>query len=83
VILDEASISRGAADQEHERQIAIYDLIDENSFGFAGPRRGSLWLKSPCRTAKLVLEIADGKRQSNHRTYSSLTPSGAFSRIIL
>ncbi len=30
VILDEASIGRGAADQEHERQIAIYDLLDEN-----------------------------------------------------
>ena len=36
VTLDEASIGRGAADQEHERQIAIYDLIDENSFALPG-----------------------------------------------
>ena len=40
VILDEASISRGAADQEHERQIAIYDLIDENSFALPGRDEG-------------------------------------------
>ena len=27
------SIGRGTADQEHERRIAIYDLLEENSFG--------------------------------------------------
>lgn len=32
ITLDEASIERGTPDQEHERQIAIYDLIEENSF---------------------------------------------------
>lgn len=40
VTLDEASIGRGAADQEHERQIAIYDLIDENSFALPGRDAG-------------------------------------------
>lgn len=33
VILDETSIERGTPDQEHERAIAIYDLVEENQFG--------------------------------------------------
>jgi len=50
--LDEASISRGAADQEHERQIAIYDLIDENCFALPAATR-SLWLKIALQTPNL------------------------------
>ena len=36
ITLDEASIERGAPDQEHERAIAIYDLVEENVFGLPG-----------------------------------------------
>ena len=40
VTLDEASIGRGNPDQEHERAIAIYDLIEENSFALPGHAGG-------------------------------------------
>lgn len=33
VTLDEESIGRSSPDVEHERAVAIYDLIEENSFG--------------------------------------------------
>lgn len=36
VTLDTASISRGNPNVEHEREVAIYDLIDENSFALDG-----------------------------------------------
>ena len=36
VTLDEASIGRSSPDVEHERAIAIYDLIEENSFAPVG-----------------------------------------------
>jgi len=36
VTLDEASIGRSSADVEHERAVAIYDLIEENSFAPVG-----------------------------------------------
>jgi uncharacterized protein (UPF0262 family) len=36
ITLDETSIERGTPDQEHERAIAIYDLIEENLFGPPG-----------------------------------------------
>jgi uncharacterized protein (UPF0262 family) len=74
VILDEASISRGAADQEHERQIAIYDLIDENSFALPGRDAGPYGLKIALQDAKLVLEIADESGNPIIAYILSLTP---------
>ena len=32
VTLDEASIGRGNPDQEHERAVAVYDIVEANSF---------------------------------------------------
>jgi uncharacterized protein (UPF0262 family) len=74
VTLDEASIGRGAADQEHERQIAIYDLIDENSFALPGRDDGPYGLNISLQEAKLALEIVNetGTRLATH--ILSLTP---------
>jgi uncharacterized protein (UPF0262 family) len=74
VSLDEASISRGAADQEHERQIAIYDLIDENSFALPGRDAGPYGLKIALQDAKLVLEVADENGAPLVMHILSLTP---------
>src|SRR4028119_2453716 len=40
VTLDEASIGRGNPDQEHERAIAIYDILEANSFRIPEHDRG-------------------------------------------
>ncbi len=56
VTLDQASIGRAPPDVEHERAVAIYDLIEENSFalpGHPGPYRLSLSLAD----ARLLLDI--------------------------
>jgi uncharacterized protein (UPF0262 family) len=45
ITLDEASLGRPNANIEHEREVAIYDLIDENSFrveGHEGPYKLTL-----------------------------------------
>ncbi len=45
VVLDEATLPRLATDQDHERAVAIFDLVEENSFtvaGWAGPYRLTL-----------------------------------------
>lgn len=63
IALDEATILWRNADIEQERRIAIFDLIEENSFkplrawaaGHGGPYR----LKLACSDGRLVLEIAD------------------------
>lgn len=54
--LDQASIGRAAPDVEHDRAVAIYDLLEENSFavrGAAGPYRLVLSLAEN----RLVLDI--------------------------
>ncbi len=79
ITLDETSIGRGSADQEHERAIAIYDLIEENSFALPGHDGGPYQLHIALHESKLALNILDeaGARIIVH--ILSLTP---FRRIL-
>lgn len=74
VTLDEASIGRGTADQEHERQIAIYDLIEENSFALPGHDSGPYALKISMHDAKLAFEIGTEAGETLATHILSLTP---------
>jgi uncharacterized protein (UPF0262 family) len=64
--LDSASIVRWSREVEHERQVAIFDLMERNSFQlvnrFAGPYRVLLSL----REANLIFAVSDegGARQA-------------------
>ncbi|HUZ66337.1 MAG TPA: UPF0262 family protein [Beijerinckiaceae bacterium] len=79
VILDEASIGRGTADQEHERAIAIYDLLEENSFGLPGRDDGPYTLTVSMQDAKLVFQASGEKDNALVTHILSLTP---FRRIL-
>lgn len=59
VELDEASIARTSADIDHERAVAIYDLIEENVFAPAGHDGGPYRLMLAIRERRLILEIRD------------------------
>jgi uncharacterized protein (UPF0262 family) len=74
VVLDEASIGRSNPDVEHERSIAIYDLIEENSFEPVGDNSGPYALKIGLAEQRLVFEITtkDGAAVATHML--SLTP---------
>jgi len=74
VALDEASIGRGTSDQEHERQIAIYDLIEENSFGLPDLDNGPYALKIALHDSKLALEVCTEKGEFLSAHILSLTP---------
>ena len=77
--LDGDSIGIGTPDQEHERQIAIYDLVEENRFGLPGKEAGPYSLTISLHDAKLMFDIAgaDGEQAAVH--ILSLTP---FRRIL-
>lgn len=79
VVLDGDSIGIGSPDQEHERQIAIYDLVEENTFALPGHDAGPYELTISLHEAKLMLDIsgADGAQKAVH--ILSLTP---FKRIL-
>jgi uncharacterized protein (UPF0262 family) len=79
VTLDENSIGRGSADQEHERAIAVYDLIEENSFALAGYNGGPYALSISLVDAKLVFDICDQNGAKVVTHILSLTP---FKRIL-
>jgi uncharacterized protein (UPF0262 family) len=79
VTLDEASIGRANPDVEHERTIAIYDLLEENTFDPLGDSGGPYALKIGLADRRLVFEVthADGKPVISH--FLSLTP---FRRVV-
>ena len=79
VTLDEASIGRGSPDQEHERSIAIYDLVEENTFGVEGADRGPSTLKVALHDKKLLFDIRDQSGEPVVTHILSLTP---FRRIL-
>ena len=58
VVLDEASIGRGNPDQEHERRIAIYDLVEDNRFALPGHAGGPYRLTIGVQDGKLLLAVA-------------------------
>ena len=78
VTLDDASIGRAAPDIEHERAIAIYDLIEENSFaltGHPGPYRLVLSLAN----RRLVFDVRSETDDKLVSHALSLTP---FSKLV-
>ncbi len=74
ITLDEASIGRGSPDQEHERQVAIYDLLEENVFALPGHDVGPYGLRIALQEAKLALEIVDENGLPIFVHILSLTP---------
>ena len=79
VTLDANSIGSGSPDQEHERQIAIYDLLEENSFALPGLDAGPYVLTLSMHDSKLMFDVCDevGTQRAVH--ILSLTP---FRRIL-
>ena len=79
VTLDEESIGRSGPDIEHERAIAIYDLVEQNLFAPEGDHIGPFTLHIGITGNRLMFDIkrADGTPCVVHLL--SLTP---FRRIV-
>ncbi|HVY58742.1 MAG TPA: UPF0262 family protein [Xanthobacteraceae bacterium] len=79
VTLDEGSIGRSGPDVEHERAIAIYDLLEENEFCPVGHDDGPFTLHLSIADRRLVFDVrhVDGAPIIAH--HLSLTP---FRRIV-
>jgi uncharacterized protein (UPF0262 family) len=72
--LDENSIGRSSADVEHERAVAIYDLLERNSFAPAGHDGGPYGLHLAVVGNRLVLEVRTADEQVVVTHHLSLTP---------
>jgi uncharacterized protein (UPF0262 family) len=78
VVLDE-SIGRSTPDVEHERAVAIFDLLEDNSFEPVGHPGGPYHLKLSLMDQKLVLAVTTEAGEAVATHILSLTP---FRRII-
>ena len=74
ITLDDSSIGRGTPDQEHEREIAIYDLIEENRFALPGHDGGPYALFIALHDAKLAFDIREEGGATVVMHILSLTP---------
>ncbi|MBX6328198.1 MAG: UPF0262 family protein [Pseudolabrys sp.] len=74
VTLDEKTINRSNPDVEHERQIAIYDLLEQNSFAPIGHDGGPYTLHLSITGNRLVFDIRDEHGKPVVAHLLSLTP---------
>ena len=58
VELDAATLPAATAEIEHERRVAIFDLVEKNSFEPAGANGGPYRLKLSLLDGRLVFDIA-------------------------
>src|SRR5262245_36852867 len=66
VELDEESLSAASRDQEQERQIAIFDLLEENFFAPDGASGGPYDLRMGLVENRLVLDVNGPDYERRH-----------------
>lgn len=66
VELDEASLASVSRDQEHERQVAIFDLLEQNVFRPAGSDQGPYDLRISLIDNRLALDIRGPAFEQRH-----------------
>lgn len=79
VTLDQASIGRNNAEVEHEREVAIFDLLEKNSFALEGHDGGPYTLNLSLADNRLVFTVGDSDRAPIQHVMLSLSP---FRRLV-
>ncbi len=74
VDLDADTLSASGPEAEHERRVAIFDLIEENSFAVTDRESGPYRLRLSMQERKLVFEISDEAGKGVHTFILSLSP---------
>ncbi|MFI4986458.1 MAG: UPF0262 family protein [Alphaproteobacteria bacterium] len=77
--LDEHSIVRWSPDVEHERAVAVFDLLEENHFAPAGDLAGPFVLRLSVAESRLVMAIHD---EGDALLASVILPISSFRKII-
>lgn len=72
VEIDPQSLGAATPDQEHEREVAVFDLLEENSFRPEGAERGPYALKLSSVDGRLCFDVTGPGFERRHLL--SLTP---------
>ncbi|HXQ42148.1 MAG TPA: UPF0262 family protein [Candidatus Udaeobacter sp.] len=79
VTLDERTVVRRSPEVEHERAVAIFDLIEENHFAPVGDHGGPYSLHLGIEENRLVLDIRDQGDEPLGKVILALSP---FRRVV-
>jgi len=80
IVLDDTSIGRATPDIEHERAVAIFDLVEENSFSPAGDvGEGPYRLSLSVAESRLVFDIS---RENGEAVVVHMLSLSPFKRVI-
>lgn len=79
VSLDERTVVRRSAEVEHERAVAIFDLIEENHFALLDGADGPYSLHLAIEENRLVIDVRDAAEQPVDKVTISLSP---FRRVV-
>ena len=74
VRLDEATLPRLATDQDHERAVAIFDLVEENAFAVPGRDDGPYSLGISQEESKLTFDVRTAGGELAASIVVSMTP---------
>ena len=79
IFLDEKSVVRRAAHVEHERKVAVYDLLEDNFFAPNGDDKGPYNLHLGIEDNRLVFDI---QSEQNEALARFTLPLYSFRRIV-
>jgi uncharacterized protein (UPF0262 family) len=74
ITLDSTSIKRGSSGIEHEREVAIFDILESNFFSLEGRDEGPYTLNLGIAEDRLVLAVGQQASDSVFTVVLSLTP---------
>src|SRR5262245_8888443 len=74
ISLDSTSIKRGTSGIEHEREVAIYDILESNFFSLVGRDEGPYTLNLSIAEDRLVLAVGQETGANVFTVVLSLTP---------
>ena len=74
IVLDEESVARRSPEVDHERAVALFDLIEDNDFCLVGGKAGPYKLRIGIFEQRLVFDVRDGEDNKLRDIVLSLTP---------
>lgn len=80
IVLDDGPVIRRSAEVEHERQVAVFDLLEANRFALVDGPPGPYALTIGIEENRLVFAIGDASGGEIARVRLSLTPFRAVIR---
>lgn len=74
IALDEESVARRSPEVEHERAVALFDLLEENDFCLVGSAQGPYRLRIGIFEQRLIFDVRNGEDEKLRDIVLSLTP---------